>query len=97
MSTNKYHFNTVIDRAGTGAMSLTGYRGYLFDPEEDLSGAYPEEDFIPMWVADMEFAIAPEIIEAMKKRLEHPLLGYCLLYTSPSPRDATLSRMPSSA
>ena len=28
-----------------------------------------------------------------------PILGicYCLLYTSPSPRDATLSRMPSSA
>ena len=26
-----------------------------------------------------------------------PLLYYCLLYTSPSPRDATLSRMPSSA
>ena len=25
------------------------------------------------------------------------LLKYCLLYTSPSPRDATLSRMPSSA
>ena len=25
------------------------------------------------------------------------LLWYCLLYTSPSPRDATLSRMPSSA
>ena len=24
-------------------------------------------------------------------------LEYCLLYTSPSPRDATLSRMPSSA
>ena len=24
-------------------------------------------------------------------------VGYCLLYTSPSPRDATLSRMPSSA
>ena len=24
-------------------------------------------------------------------------LGICLLYTSPSPRDATLSRMPSSA
>ena len=26
-----------------------------------------------------------------------PLDGDCLLYTSPSPRDATLSRMPSSA
>ena len=28
---------------------------------------------------------------------EEELLGTCLLYTSPSPRDATLSRMPSSA
>ena len=26
-----------------------------------------------------------------------PHIGTCLLYTSPSPRDATLSRMPSSA
>ena len=26
-----------------------------------------------------------------------PVLRFCLLYTSPSPRDATLSRMPSSA
>ena len=26
-----------------------------------------------------------------------PVAGTCLLYTSPSPRDATLSRMPSSA
>ena len=25
------------------------------------------------------------------------VIGFCLLYTSPSPRDATLSRMPSSA
>ena len=35
----------------------------------------------------------------MRMELMHPgdgILG-CLLYTSPSPRDATLSRMPSSA
>ena len=30
-------------------------------------------------------------------RLTPELVGACLLYTSPSPRDATLSRMPSSA
>ena len=36
----------------------------------------------------------PNLIE----RIESALLSYgCLLYTSPSPRDATLSRMPSSA
>ena len=27
----------------------------------------------------------------------YAMIGVCLLYTSPSPRDATLSRMPSSA
>ena len=31
------------------------------------------------------------------KTSHHPRLRICLLYTSPSPRDATLSRMPSSA
>ena len=34
----------------------------------------------------------------MRRGMRHShLLGSCLLYTSPSPRDATLSRMPSSA
>ena len=33
----------------------------------------------------------------VKDVMERKLYGYCLLYTSPSPRDATLSRMPSSA
>ena len=35
---------------------------------------------------------SPEVL----KRL-HELSGHCLLYTSPSPRDRTRSRMPSSA
>ena len=34
---------------------------------------------------------------AIKSRPEHMVINGCLLYTSPSPRDATLSRMPSSA
>ena len=33
----------------------------------------------------------------MKRQKEHQTMLGCLLYTSPSPRDATLSRMPSSA
>ena len=31
------------------------------------------------------------------RRAHTPIVNICLLYTSPSPRDATLSRMPSSA
>ena len=40
-------------------------------------------------------AIPKEMLPIVDK----PLIQYavCLLYTSPSPRDATLSRMPSSA
>ena len=35
--------------------------------------------------------------QADQKLGENQLRDLCLLYTSPSPRDATLSRMPSSA
>ena len=39
----------------------------------------------------------PAPAQPMAKLAEHYLFKPCLLYTSPSPRDATLSRMPSSA
>ena len=44
-------------------------------------------------VAAMETSDADEVWQQVG--MHHILL--CLLYTSPSPRDATLSRMPSSA
>lgn len=31
---------------------------------------------LPMWVADMDFATAPEIIDALKKRVDHGIFGY---------------------
>ena len=37
------------------------------------------------------------ITEAVNQQAQNRHLLFCLLYTSPSPRDATLSRMPSSA
>ena len=33
-------------------------------------------DRIPLWVADMGFATAPSVLEAVRKRLEHPVFGY---------------------
>ena len=38
----------------------------------DLAG----EQEIPMWVADMDFAVAPEITDALRRRIEHPVFGY---------------------
>ena len=35
-----------------------------------------DENLHAMWVADMEFACAPEIYEALEKRLKHGVFGY---------------------
>ena len=47
-----------------------------------------EKMFNPMW---------EKIADPYKDDEEKKRVRICLLYTSPSPRDATLSRMPSSA
>lgn len=37
------------------------------------------EGELPMWVADMDFETAPEIIEELKKRVEHGIFGYSVV------------------
>ena len=44
-----------------------------------------------------ELAEKVQLVRDMVQRPIRISSGICLLYTSPSPRDATLSRMPSSA
>lgn len=34
---------------------------------------------LPMWVADMDFRLAPEIEKAIKKRIEHGVFGYSVI------------------
>lgn len=65
----KYDFTSMIDRKGKDAIAVD------FPPFE---GAKVKEGFdvIPMWVADMNFATVPTIMEAMRERLEHPTFGY---------------------
>ena len=48
-------------------------------------------------VKDIHYADMAEIINELNQDQGTYLIKLCLLYTSPSPRDATLSRMPSSA
>ena len=69
----KYDFEKIIDRRGMDAMavdSLGEFPGFAPEP--------PEEGFdvIPMWVADMNFETAPQVVDAMRMRLDHPLFGY---------------------
>jgi cysteine-S-conjugate beta-lyase len=37
---------------------------------------YAGREILPMWVADMDFEVAPPITEAMRRRLDHPIFGY---------------------
>lgn len=38
-----------------------------------------KEDELPMWVADMDFETAPEIIEAIKKKIDLGIFGYTIV------------------
>lgn len=54
---------------------------YDFDEMTDRRGTFSSkwnvaENELPLWVADMDFKAAPEIIAAMSKRLEHGIFGY---------------------
>jgi cysteine-S-conjugate beta-lyase len=37
---------------------------------------YGDQDVLPMWVADMDFAAPPEVLSALHQRIEHAVLGY---------------------
>jgi cystathionine beta-lyase len=66
MSTN-YDFDTVIDRSSTSSLKWSN----------PMSRCGVEEA-LPMWVADMDFASPPELLAALKTRVEHPIFGYTL-------------------
>ena len=61
----KYNFDEIIDRHHTGALKI-----------EALKNRWGREDLIPLWVADMDFKTPPFIVEMIRKRCEHEILGY---------------------
>ncbi|MEM8922664.1 MAG: PatB family C-S lyase [Actinomycetota bacterium] len=74
-----FDFDRIIDRVGTNAIAADGFRRYLLD-DEDLTLPCADDDVIAMWVADMAFAVAPVAIEAMRRRVEHPIFGYTMSF-----------------
>ena len=72
----EFDFDTPIDRHGTASVKWN---------------KYGSRDIIPMWVADMDFACAPAVVEALRRRVDHPIYGY----SEPPPGlvDATISHL----
>jgi len=56
-----FDFDTPRDRRGTDSQKWQKYAG---------------RDILPMWVADMDFAAAPVIIEALQRRVAQGVFGY---------------------
>ena len=56
-----YDFDVVIDRRDTNATKLQKYAG---------------SDILPFWIADMDFAVPDFILEPLRERLNHPIIGW---------------------
>ena len=65
---DRYDFDRIIDRRGTNALKY-----------DSLEERFGRDDLLPLWVADMDFETPPFILDALKRRLDHPVLGYSCL------------------
>ena len=63
----QYDFDKLIDRRGTDALKT-----------DAVQGIWGRNDLLPLWVADMDFATPPFILDALRKRLEHEIIGYTM-------------------
>lgn len=77
-----YNFDEIIDRKGTNAMSTDGFREYIFHAPPTMKFPYEDEDFIRMWIADMDFATPVEVVQAIKDRAEKRIFGYTKILDS---------------
>ena len=68
-----FDFSTCPGRAGSDSIKWRRYAG---------------RDIIPMWVADMDFAAPPAVLEALHARIDHGVFGYADPW--PSVREAVI-------
>lgn len=76
----QYDFDEIIDRRNTNAMNTDGFRSYIFHAGPDMEFPYSDDEFIRMWVADMEFATPPEVCQAIKDRVDKRIFGYSQVF-----------------
>lgn len=61
----RYNFDCVVDRHHTCATKI-----------EEMEARFGHRDLLPFWIADMDFEACPAIIDALRQRLNHSVLGY---------------------
>ncbi|MDL2290054.1 PatB family C-S lyase [Paludibacteraceae bacterium OttesenSCG-928-F17] len=63
----KYDFDKIIDRTGTDCTRL-----------ERCKEMFGTDDVLPLWIADMDFPTPDFVLNSVKARINHPILGYTL-------------------
>ena len=63
----QYNFDEIIDRKGTDCFKW-----------DALQAMFGRGDVTPMWVADMDFRSPDFVMEAIRKRCDHEVLGYTM-------------------
>ena len=85
MAQQNYYYGTGKRKTAIAQVRIYPGQGHITINEKPLGEVFP----LP--------ALQSVILEPMNLTSMGNKFNICLLYTSPSPRDATLSRMPSSA
>lgn len=63
----QYNFDEIIERRGTDCFKW-----------DAPAKQYGRDNLIPMWVADMDFRSPDFVMEAIRKRCDHEVLGYTM-------------------
>ena len=61
----KYNFDEIVQRKHTDCIKY-----------DNLKEMFGTEEVLPMWIADMDFKTPDFIVDAIRNRLSHELLGY---------------------
>ena len=61
----KYNLDKIYNRKGSGCFKY-----------DAMKVVYGRDDLLALWVADMDFAVAPEILSQIQERFSHPIFGY---------------------
>ncbi|MCB9420511.1 MAG: pyridoxal phosphate-dependent aminotransferase [Ardenticatenaceae bacterium] len=68
-----FNFDQEIDRKGTNSIK------WELEPQDyDMQQNPDAGRLLPLWVADMDFAVPPAVVDALVKRAEHGLFGYSM-------------------
>ncbi len=63
----QYNFDDIIERKGSDCFKW-----------DALPSMYGRDDLLPMWVADMDFRSPDFVMDAIRRRCEHEVLGYTM-------------------